>query len=465
MSEEENIGKELKESLQRFERELKESDSQFFSLNELIDISDHFFFNQEIKKAHKALLIATKQHPYSVESFIKSAELFLFEKKLRNCWEMINKAKMLESTNEDLLHIQADYLEATGKYQEAINMLLEGLPNVEDKYAVRSHIFSICYYGKLYEEGIQHVKDWIKEESDNHILLFELSQFYMNAGKVDDGIDYFTAFIDADPYNSNAWHELGILYEEKDNMEKAIWAHEYSVLTDNEFVPGHLCLAECYLESGELKKMKEHIDIAIDFRPNSADAYLLLGKYHKERSSFTQANKFFKRSLRLNDAISEPWYELAENYKRLNDLPNAHIYYKKAFELDPQELDHAVNYLKLEYEELGLTAAVELFQIIREYLPKTVEIFHELAIIYCDEKMYEEAAQAILEGFEINANNAITKYLLAGVNFAMGHPKLANGFLLEALSLNADQYPILLRVMPMLANDPEILETIELFRN
>ena len=144
MSEEENMEKDLKDSLFKFESALKTETSSFFTLRNILSIYDYYFFKGDNPKAIQALVVAKEQHPYSADPYIKDAELQLFFGNFERAQELLEKAQIFEPNGEEIFHLEVDCLVQQKKIDEAISLLYSGLPQFENKTDLFSSILEIC---------------------------------------------------------------------------------------------------------------------------------------------------------------------------------------------------------------------------------------------------------------------------------------------------------------------------------
>lgn len=465
MGEDENIENELKNSLVRFESELKTDASTFYTLKDILSIYDYYFFKGDNAKAVHALVIAKEQHPYSADPYIKDAELQIFFGNHKDAKALLEKAKIFEPTNEEILQLEVECLVLDKKIDEAIEKLYAGLEGSENRSEIFSYILEIAESNKKYDEAIVCLQQWLAMDNNSELLLFEISRLYIKQGRLDDGIDYFNGLINSDPYNSILWGELGGLYEEKEDFAKAIWAYEYSTLATDDFYSGHLNLANCYLHIEELGKMKEQLDLAKSLMPDSSELYLLYGRYYKEKSNYSTAKKYLLKSIDLNDNQPESWYEMGLTLKDLGGISDALPYFKTAYKLAPTDEDYALDYFYAEYEVFGVTAAIQVYENAKDEQDGNVEFYQQAALILCKEECFERAAEILQKDLDKKDLTPECLYLLAATYYELSNPNLGESYLIDALNSKFSAHTILFEAAPLLEFDSKIQETINLFRN
>lgn len=465
MSEEENTEKDLKESLFKFESTLKTETSSFFTLRNILSIYDYYFFKGDNPKAIQALVVAKEQHPYSADPYIKDAELQLYFGNFEKAQELLEKAKIFEPNGEEIFHLEVDCLVQQKKIDEAISLLYSGLDLFENKTDLFSSILEICESNEKYLEAIECIKQWAVVDEHIDFLLFELARFFIKAGKVDEGINYFSDRIDEDPFNSFLWAELGGLYEEKDDMTKAIWAYEYSTIASDKFYSGHLNLANCLLNIDELEKMKEQLEIINEMVPESSELHLLYARYYKEMSNYSTAKKHLLKSIDLNDVMPESWYEMGLTLKDMGNYSDALPYFKTAFTLLPSDEEYAIDYFHAENMVLGISSALQIYEKAKIDQKENIEFFQVVALTLCKEECFEKAAEVLLKDVQLNMLNTECLYILAAIQYELNNLNLGESYLLDALSSNYSKHTILFEASALLEFDKKIQNTLNLFRN
>ena len=465
MAKKKNIEKELKDSLFKFENALETETSSFFNLKVIMSIYDYYFFKGENDKAIHALRIAKEQHPYSADPYVKDAELQMFFGQLEKAKELINQAKIFEPGGEDIFHLEVECLIQEKKINEAIDFLYTGLQHFGNKSELYSFIFEICESNNKYVEAIECLKNWAIEDNYGDFILFELARIFIKTDKVEEGIEFFNTRINEDPFNSLLWSELGGLYDEQDDLDKAIWAYEYSTIASDNFYSGHLNLANCYYSAKEFPKMKEQLDIVNEFMPDSSELHLLFGRYFKEISNYTTAKKHLLKSIDLNDQESESWYEMGLTLRDLGSVYDALPYFKMAYKIMPTDEEYAIDYFYSEHAVMGINAAIQVYEDARKDQRANINFSQSVALILCKEECFERAAEILLKDVNFKDLNVECLYILAAIQYELHNPKLAESYLLDALTENYKKHTVLFEASALLEYDSKIQETINLFRN
>ncbi len=165
---------------------------------------------------------------------------------------------------------------------------------------------------------------------------------YLGEGNVPGAIGQFRQATEANRWDREAWHGLGLAYFASERHEDAEGAlHKALELSDGEFPQGQLNLGSLYLEMGRfeeaivlLQAAAEHPEYRQPHKAlhNLAWAQYNLGRYPEARKSLSQVLRqfpLFCPAIRNLGAVDE-----AEG--RLDD---AHARYRQAQDCDPTDLN------------------------------------------------------------------------------------------------------------------------------
>jgi len=144
-----------------------------------------------------------------------------------------------------------------------------------------------------------------------------------------------------EPNNAELYKELGELYWNDNNKDKAIECYIKAI----EFNPNK---AELYRECGELYrnngnhgKAIEFCNKAIELNPNDAEIYQTLGmvysSYHRDDAKDTKAIEYFSKVIELTPNDPYAYLERGKIYLNKGDSDKAIEDFSKTIELDPSD--------------------------------------------------------------------------------------------------------------------------------
>ena len=205
-----------------------------------------------------------------------------------------------------------------------------------------------------------------------------------------------------------ALYERGVKYAQRGDYKQAISLFKQTL----EIVPNHTDarrnLAMAYLESGNQEKAKDHLTEVLALDPKNAWAFVLLGNiYFKEEKKLDLAEKFYRRAFELNpnDAL------LLANYGALmaekQDTEQAEEFFERAIQANPTHPNsyHALAVLnyRAHKPEQALLALDDMFGKAKSSDIRSGTVYNEARKMYLEvnrqiaDESYDRLMQAIDE--------------------------------------------------------------------
>jgi tetratricopeptide (TPR) repeat protein len=97
----------------------------------------------------------------------------------------------------------------------------------------------------------------------------------------------------------------------------------------------HNNLGDVYARQGDLPKAAEEFKIAIQLKPNYADAYHNLGITYQRMGQFDKAIASYQEAIRLSPILWQSYQNLSMVYFENGDYKTARDYIVRALEIDP----------------------------------------------------------------------------------------------------------------------------------
>jgi|YNPMSStandDraft_1061717.scaffolds.fasta_scaffold01300_6 tetratricopeptide (TPR) repeat protein len=221
-------------------------------------------------------------------------------------------------------------------------------------------------------------------------LYAELAGMYGNRSEyVDKAIEHYRAALKADPGASFLAQELTDLYIQAGRLRDAVTEAEQMLVRDPGNVEAHRILGRIYsrmigdpaqgrLDEGMLRRATEQFQMVTEKDPSDVDAWVTLGRLHRMAQNSVDGEKAFRRAL----------------------------------ELDPDN-EYALQGLALLYSDLGDTrSATEMWQRLAQRNPHP-RIFRALAAALSQARDYSGAVDALRRALELAPRDPEVKRELA----------------------------------------------------
>ena len=287
------------------------------------------------------------------------------------------------------------YAEATRAYQEALHSATDERGSVETQTAVAQALLGLGYiayqHGKFdeairfYTEVVQQNTAGVAEAHHN------LGRIYAERGEIEKAVTAQQQVIAKDPNLAEAHYHLGILYSRKQNWHAAIAAYQKTVALVPMMPNAYYQLARCYQQTGDIRETEKAMqrfrtlktaDTEIQKQleavftadtDEKAEALLKLANTYLKHERYEAATDAFKRSRKHSTSDSQTAHVsagLAQIALAQGAPPQAIMHYEDAV-------------------SLGL---------------ETAEIYHNLGIAYMQKRDGENALKQFHRALEIDTN-------------------------------------------------------------
>ncbi|MEW6238731.1 MAG: tetratricopeptide repeat protein [Candidatus Omnitrophota bacterium] len=320
------------------------------------------------------------------------------------------------------------------------------------------------------EEGIASIRKAIKLCPHYAIAYYNLGCIYIACEKWDDALEAFLTALNekpdfkavlkifpTTPNYAMVLNNLGIVYEKKNDFEKAFYYFQKAYELDPQLLEASSNLIKIYIKFGvdNLQK-KNGQDALADFQkalglsPNLSWIHSFIGHAYIALNETENAIFHFRQALESDPKTAGPPFHQAITYQSLGDIylrlekwDDAQEAYLKAIEKNPN--------LALAYCHLGMIydkkkdrdKALWYFQKALELDPKMPDLSRNLAIFYlnwglefCKEEKWDEAEEKFLKVIEIDSYNANAYNSLGGVYIKKSEYEKALSHLHKAIDLN-----------------------------
>jgi tetratricopeptide (TPR) repeat protein len=123
-----------------------------------------------------------------------------------------------------------------------------------------------------------------------------------------------------------------------------------------------------------------------------AEATFIEGMKQFLAEKYTEAGKFFKKSLEMNPS-SGGNFMLSKAYLNADDVPNAAIFAEKALKLDEENKFYRKFLAEIYTKQKRYKDAIEMYKVLSEKNPNDVDSFLDLSNLYIMQEKYSDAVE------------------------------------------------------------------------
>lgn len=255
----------------------------------------------------------------------------------------------------DLFRSLGDVKMAIFAYTENINLHKDNEDmylNVIDAYneALMEEPNS-ALYKMARQETIKRFEELIQKKGNNATSYFNLGLLYFEKGEYDRAISAYKMALDINPRHAKTLNNLGTVYLKMGALEEARKSYEQSIQNDPKNAETYINLGQILMYQQHAGEAGSYFEKAVKVDPGNAEAYFNLGFYYESRQDWNKALNAYQQSIKINPGHPKSYYKMGDIYAQMNENGKAIEAYRKAVEIDPNHTNSWVNLSILSFHE------------------------------------------------------------------------------------------------------------------
>ena len=188
---------------------------------------------------------------------------------------------------------------------------------------------------KEYEKAITHYTKAIELKSDFPGAYHNRGIAYINKDDLNSAIQDFNTAIELNPGLAEAYYNRGFLYNSKGDFDTAIKDFDTAIHLKPNYMEAYDNRGFAYNSKGDFDTAIKDFDTVIQIDPNSIEAYNNRGSSYYDKGNFDLAIQDFNTAIRLEPDHAAAYNNRGIVYNSKGDFDTAIKDYQKAIELDP----------------------------------------------------------------------------------------------------------------------------------
>ena len=303
----------------------------------------------------------------------------------------------------------------------------------------------VTVYGRseLANKAIEEYRLAIEADPSSEFLTSGLAELYVKTGRIRDAVLEAQDIIKRDPNNLEAHKLLGRIYlrslgdmpggNGSDNVLKlAIEQYERIVKIEPNNIDDHLLLGRLYRLNNDLQKAENELKTAVQLDPNSEEAITTLALLYSEEGDTAHALQVLS-SVPSTGRSAKLYSALGTTYEQRKDYKNAIEAYKKAIQLDRDNLDAIRGLAENLLNDGQMDAALDQYKVIADANPEDAQTYLRIAEIYRKQEKYDLALESLKKAETMVPDSMEVPYNIALVYQAQGRSDEAAKILQDLL--------------------------------
>ena len=242
-----------------------------------------------------------------------------------------------------------------------------------------------------------------------------LGGMYLEKGEAQKAEEAFQSALRIDPLDLRGHLGIAQAYEKMGRDQDAITQFERALLIYPRALIAHLHLAGLYMKMGLDDKAAQHLDVSPLLRQRSAFRLVAAGDRHMKEKKYGEAVDAYQKSLEMSPSNPDFLSRLGLAYAAMGQDERAKREYERALEINPRSL-HARIYLGAYFLKNGLwEKAAEQFQEALRIAPEHADALNNLGIAHHQMGRPEEAEAELRKALALRPDSAEIKKNLENV--------------------------------------------------
>lgn len=295
-------------------------------------------------------------------------------------------------------------------------------------------------------KAIDEYKAALAADPNSSYLASSLAELYARTGDIRQAVIEAQEVINRDPDNLDARRLLGRIYlrsigdlqgstqeDTETILHLAIEQYEQIVRLDPTSIEDHLLLGRLYRLNNDTAKAEAEFRQAVKLQPSSEDAVTTLALLYNEEGDTGRALQILQ-SVPEDDRTARIYSVLGYTFEQKKDYPQAIDAYRKAVDLDKDNLDAVRGLAQNLLNDNQLDAALEQYKAIAEDDPQDAQTLLHISEIYRRDGQFEKALDALNKAGSIVQDSMEIEYNRAVIEEAIGKFDDATKHLQDLLS-------------------------------
>lgn len=362
--------KELQELAEQYEAAKAENKAIYLDADDLADLADWYAMHGKDEQAAEVIEYGLNIHPGSTPLLVEQAYLFMDSQERDKAKQTLDRIS--EDYSPEVKVLKANILLGEGKMEEA-EQLLDTIENKDDLANIVD--IAYMYIDMGYPEKAQSwLEGGLEKYADDEAFIAATADCLHARGENQQAEVFYNKLIDKNPYSASYWFGLARCYFEQQMFDKAIEACDYANVADEEFAEAYIMKGHAFFQLGNKESALENYAIAEKYNAIEPDfLQTFIGLNEIAQGNWEQGYQHLEAAIQNKDTDSaflpSLYAHAALCLYKLGQKRKANQYFKKAHEIDPEDVDSYLIEGRLYMENGNSDKAIKKWALALEYAP------------------------------------------------------------------------------------------------
>lgn len=273
---------------------------------------------------------------------------------------------------------------------------------------------------KHYTEGIKLLEKALHLVPNEFDFMHELALAHHSIGNDKQATDILQRLVNMEPTNECAWNDLGNIYADQENYERALPCYEkaYHIKSDDTDVLYNYALA--LDNTGRFTLAITIYQQLLQRQAQDHEAWNSCGVAHFHLGQYDEALSCYQQAIQLYPKGYLTLFNIAQTNELMGNTAVAIEYYQKAISLNPQMSEAWNNCGVLFEEKTDYAQAEQCYQKAIDLSPNDGDTWHNLGYLYEQTEQWLKAAECYQKAIDLNPADLNSMVDQANVWVTMG---------------------------------------------
>ena len=286
---------------------------------------EYYEQDEQVDRALELVEHAIKHFPFSIDFFVKRAQLFVGEEKMEAALESLEQAAAFSPSAPEILLLRAEIYIYQGWLEDAL-AILETLKDGAGRQLLSEIYFveSIAYEQQnMHERMYFSLRASLNEDPDNEEALERIWHSIDACKCYDEAAVLFEEILEHNAYCSIAWYNLGHVKAYQGHYGEAIDCYEYAYLANEKLEQAYRDCAELCFEMKQFHRALDCYEELLEKFEVDSDILQHIGQCNQHIGNYKIARTFYMQALKYDPLDDEVLFHIGECFAKEENWPRA----------------------------------------------------------------------------------------------------------------------------------------------
>ncbi len=416
-------------------------------------LGEAFVHEGKIDRAITCYQTALEIDPDYDETYINLSETAIQQGRLDRAFELIQTALQLNPGKWKSYHQLGEILQQQNKIEEAITAYKKAIQLNPKSVLSYCNLGDVLGQKKQWQDAENAYKDAIKLEPKSGMLQHRLGHVLSRQQISDEAITYYRKALQLTPDSAVVYLHWGEALTQQQKWEKAIAQYQKAL------------------------KLDPNLELT---RQQLGNTFILWGQEYEAQEKWSAAVEIYRKAIQSDISLPQVYEKLGDALQKAGtlDLKEVYQYYKKAFEVDKNNIELGRKALKIQPENIELLylvgnaltlqnqlrEAIKLYQKIQQLQTEDIQSNLKLGEAFVKVNALEEGIACYQKALKVEPKSAKAYHLLGEALQKQGELKEAKKAYKQAIKFDPDFFGTYHNLGDLLRQQKEFDDAVEAYQ-